>query len=267
MVAVALIVSAAGAVRGAARPEIRDSVLVIPAGIRQLPAYAFAWNDTIREVRVEEGSRLVVIGDYAFTGCRSLRRIEGLPETLASIGEGAFRECESLEWFVFPRGVKEVSRECFIRCGSLREVVLHGSIYAVKAFAFTECGALEEIDLPASVTAIGLNAFALCGSLKEVVVPEGVTELESYAFAGCGGLRRVVLPGNPSRLGELILEDCGALEEIVEMSPAAPSFECGSWLCDPVGDAGFYKRVRLVIPDTESAQRSYRRAHCWRLFF
>lgn len=249
------------------RPYMMDSVLVIPAGIRQLPAYAFAWNDSIREVRVEEGSRLLVIGDYAFAGCGSLVKVEGLPETLASIGEGAFRECVDLERFVFPRGVKEVPRECFIRCKSLREVVLHGSIYSVKAFSFTECEYLRGIELPESVSSIGLNAFALCRSLEDVVVPEGVTELESYAFAGCWGLRRIVLPGNPSRLGELILEDCGALEEIVEMSPSAPAFECGSWLCDPAGDADFYKRVRLVIPETEQAQRSYRRAHCWSLFF
>lgn len=252
--------------KGVEPPVVRDSVLYVGADVRQLPAYSFAWRDDIREVRIAEGSRLVVIDDYAFTGCSSLRRVVGLPATLAAIGEGAFRECTSLEEFDIPPGVPEVSRECFVRCGSLRRVGLHPRVYAIKAFAFTECTSLTGIDLPDKLGSIGLNAFALCEGLKEVIVPDSVTELESYAFAGCRGLRRIVLPANPSRLGELLLEDCGALGEIVELSPSAPSFECGSYLCDPAGDPGFYERVRLVIADTETARRSYRRSHCWKMF-
>lgn len=249
------------------RPEVVDSVLIVPAWVRQLPEYGFAWRQDIREVRVEEGSQLRVVGDYAFTGCDNLRLVSGLPATLASIGEGAFRECVSLERFEMPAGVPEVPRECFIRCSSLREVVLHDRIYEIRAFAFTECRSLEEVVLPPRLKSIGLNAFTLCVGLRDVAVPESVVELESYAFAECAGLERIVLPANPSRLGELILEGCTGLREIVEMSGAAPAFECGSYLCDPVGDIGFYERVRLVIPETESALRSYRRAHCWKLFF
>ncbi len=249
------------------RPEVVDSVLTIPAWVRQLPEYGYAWRQDIREVRLEEGSQLRAVGDYAFTGCDNLRVVSGLPATLAYIGEGAFRECGSLERFEIPAGVREVPRECFIRCGSLREVILHERIYDIGAFAFTECRSLEAIQLPPQLKSIGLNAFTLCVGLRDVVMPESVVELESYAFAECTGLERIVLPANPSRLGELILEGCTGLREIVEMSGAAPAFECGSYLCDPSGDTGFYERVRLVIPETESALRSYGRAHCWQLFF
>lgn len=265
--AVTIVVSvliAAAFTAAAQKAEVVDHILLIPAKTRQIDAGAFSNRRDIREIRVEAPSSLMVIGDYAFAGCDSLERVTGLPQSLAVIGEGAFRECSGLREFEFPQGVRTVPRECFIRCKSLRKVKLHDGITEIKAFAFTQCTSLRSISIPSGLEAVGLNAFALCTSLREAHLPATVTSLESYAFAGCKSLKEITLPGNPSQLGELILEDCPQLRVIREPSGAAPSFECLSWLADPVAAPAFYKRVRLIV--SPEAEASFRHARCWSLF-
>ncbi|MDE5807110.1 MAG: leucine-rich repeat domain-containing protein, partial [Muribaculaceae bacterium] len=71
---------------------MEDSVVVIRKGVRAIPDYAFRDRKDIAEVRFEAPASLLSIGDYAFLGCENLRSIS-LPASLASLGEGSFREC------------------------------------------------------------------------------------------------------------------------------------------------------------------------------
>lgn len=242
-----------------------DTLLVIPQWVRSIPDYAFAELTELREVRFEPSSQCRTIGDHAFACCEGLRRVTGMPPRLALIGEGAFRECVSLDSITIPEGILEIPKGCFTRCESLRSVRLSSRLLYIKDFAFTQCTALDSIALPERVETIGMNSFALCTSLRTMHLPASVKSVESYAFAGCTALEEITLPRQPYTLGELILEDCPSLRLIIAPAIAAPPFECDSWLADPQTDPAFYRRVRLEIP--ERALPSYRRAHCWSLFF
>lgn len=239
-----------------------DTLLIIPARIRSIPAFAFTGMTGLREVRFETGSRCLTIGDFAFACCDSLQRIN-LPPTVVVLGEGVFRECGELREISLPNGMLEVPKEAFLRCRSLIGAHLPERLLYIKGFAFAECENLDSISLPPRLQEIGNNAFMRTG-LRHVCIPDNVTLIESYAFAGCKELESIKFPAVHNTLGELILDDCPSLRLIEEPSPSAPAFECESWLADPVSDPGFYKRVKLEFP--EASRRDYEKSRGWKEF-
>lgn len=243
---------------------VADGILTIPKSVRQIPDFEFFERHDIREVRFEENSQCLSIGSFAFACCDSLHTVT-LPPRLARLGEGCFRECSSLDSIEIPAGILEIPKEAFIRCLSLRQISLPQRLLEIKGFAFADCHNLQQISFSPRLKEIGNNAFARCLSLDSVYIPDSVSLLESYAFAGCSALRRIRLPAVHNTLGEQILEDCPALDSIEEMSKSAPSFECDSFLADPVADPDFYRRVTLIYPTDRI--RDYSRSHCWKLFF
>ncbi len=245
----------------AASWEVRDSVLVIAAGTRSIPAYAFADRADFHTVRLPAGATLREIGDYAFLGCASLREID-LGAGVRKLGVGAFRECGGLRSARIS-GVTKIPKECFSWCGALEEVVLSRSLADIGSHAFAYCGALRAVAFPSGLAHIGSNAFSFCSGLREVELPATITELESYAFSECVSLERAVLPGNGKMLGELIFSGCRGLREIVEPSPAVPTFDCASTLFEAT-EGWMYEACRLLVPARSVA--AYRTAEGWGLF-
>ena len=187
-----------------------------------------------------------------------------LPTTLVEIGEGAFRDCSSLETLTIPDGIKEIPAYMCAWDEKLKEVVLPQSIIDIGRNAFAYCINLSSIDLPGDLKHIGPNAFSYCKSLEEVTVPDMMEELESYAFSGCEKLRRAQLPGNSNMLGEMIFTGCTGLREIICMSPVPPTFDCDSPLIDP-SEKEILENIELTIP--EQSKKDYESAPGWNLFF
>jgi len=242
---------------------VKDSVLTVGKGVTRIPEYAYKDRDDIREIRFEEGpSSLREIGEYAFLGCASLKRVE-LPAGAKKLGTGCFRECVSLKELDIPAGTVTLPSEAFYGCTSLERVSLPASLQTIGSRAFIYCDALKEISFPERLKNIGSNAFSFCKRLEEVMIPRTVTELESYAFSSCSSLKKAMLPSNGSLLGELIFSGCEALTEIVEASPVVPKFDCASFLFDPDDEAAYRRVVLMVSPGKVAA---YRSAPGWRLF-
>lgn len=244
------------------RFEVRDSMLVIKAGVKNIPAYAFRDRKDIAEVCIETPSSLTSIGDYAFLGCDNLRGIE-LPRSLRTLGEGVFRECGALERIDIPEGITRLPKYLFYWCTSLRSVTLPAHLAVIERGCFGYCGSLEAVTLPAGLKNIGSNAFSCCESLTEVVIPASVRELESYAFSDCRNLRRITFPKNNALLGELILSGCDNIEIIYELSPVPPKFDCNSFIFEP-DEKEKYKNVLLKV--APGKRGVYKRAGGWKLF-
>lgn len=241
---------------------VKDSVLVIAGGTREIPSYAFKDRTDIREVRFEEPVRLSSVGEYAFLGCSSLRSIT-LPSGLLKLGEGCFRECVELTAIVIPATVKEIPKGMCMWNVSLTDVVFPSALRDIGAHAFAYCRALASVKIPASVEHIGSNAFSRCSTLSDVELPRGMKELESYAFSDCVSLKSAILPANSNLLGELIFSGCVSLRSITVNSMVPPRFDCASSLFEP-DEAGLYEACRLIVPP--GARAAYRRAPGWSLF-
>ncbi len=235
--------------------SVVDSVLIIPAGEKKIPDYAFADRPDFREVRFISPESIAEIGDYAFLGCTNLNTIS-LPSSLRQIGEGAFRECSSLESISIPKGITKIPKYCFAWCCSLCEITLPESIEDIASHSFTYCASIEDFRFPSALKHIGSNAFSFCSSLKSIALPASIKELESYAFAECVSLEKAQLPANPSLLGELIFSGCRNLREIIELSPIPPQFDCDSEPFDPITESGLYRQCTLTVPAKASKYRS-----------
>lgn len=66
------------------------------------------------------------IDDYCFS-YSDLSKIN-LPDTLISIGDGAFRNCGALENIIIPASVKEIGENAFFDCSNLQKVTFLGDL-------------------------------------------------------------------------------------------------------------------------------------------
>lgn len=173
------------------------------------------YKGTNTEIDVPEkigNSVVTAIGDWAFSpGAsrlkieqreflrRSLTRVK-LPDTIESIGKGAFRECWALEEVRIPDGVTAIGESAFADCRSLSLIKLPDKITAISSELFGYCRTLPEIPIPATVTTIGKMAFHGCKTLGTVTVPEGVLEIGPLVFRGCENLKSVTLPQSVQKI-------------------------------------------------------------------
>lgn len=99
----------------------KDTVVILPNGIKQIEGAAFWRNDKLEEIILPES--LKSIKYKAFLGCTSLKQIN-LPAELKTIGEYAFYDCLSLTSIEIPQNVKKLEPGVFSGCINLEHVKL-----------------------------------------------------------------------------------------------------------------------------------------------
>ena len=82
-----------------------------------------------------------------------------IPNSVVSIGQGAFY---GFEW--------------------LTSLEIPNSVTSIGGFAYGLCNGLTEIEIPNSVRIIGSRAFAGCRNVTTITIGENVEEIGSYAF-------------------------------------------------------------------------------------
>ena len=154
---------------------------------------------------VKEGTRIIC--DNAFTWCRSLSDIV-IPNSVTSIGFGAFFNCSSLSNIVIPDSVTSIGGAAFFTCGSLSSIVIPDSVTSIGHNVFQGCSSLSEIVIPDSVTSIGNSAFSGCSSLSKIVIPTSVTSIGDWTFSSCSSLSEVVIPSSVTSIGDWTFNGC-----------------------------------------------------------
>ena len=89
--------------------------LIIPKAVQSIEFLAFYVND-FSSILFEEGSELVKIGEYAFTGNWRLSESVVIPEGVITIGGSAFSGCSLLPSVVIPSTVTTIGSEAFSNC-------------------------------------------------------------------------------------------------------------------------------------------------------
>jgi hypothetical protein len=133
----------------------------------------------ITKIIIPEG--VTNIRDYAFEGFETVKEIK-IPSSVKTIGEHAFRRCQSLESIEIPEGVTQIKDNTFWGCSSLKNVKLPNSLLSIGEQAFWGCDDLETIELPQGLTTIESSAFLGCHNLSNVFIPISVTILGSQAL-------------------------------------------------------------------------------------
>ena len=114
-----------------------------------------------------------------------------IPESVTSIGEGAFMYCSSLTSITIPNSVTSIGYEAFEGCSSLTSITIPNSVTSIGWYAFYGCSGLTSITIPNSVTSIGWYAFYGCSSLTSITIPDSVKSIGYEAFKDCSNLKSV----------------------------------------------------------------------------
>lgn len=157
--------------------DIEIKHLVIPNGITTIRKHAFHGASSILSVQFPK--ELICIEDYAFCGCGFSEL--SIPNTVTSIGEGAFSETK-LKSIVIPHNLQEINGYTFEKCSCLLSIDIPSNVKAIYEGAFFQCTSLSKLNFQRGVTNIGDVAFWHCYQLSSIFVPSSVTHIGYNAF-------------------------------------------------------------------------------------
>lgn len=153
------------------------------------------------------------IGDGAFANCKGLRSIT-IPHSVTRINHWAFKGCEGLKSITIPNSVTEIGQSAFFGTGWYNQQP-NGILY------LNGCCLGYKMDQPKGELKIRNNtriiadyAFLGCSELTSIVFPSFLISIGTSAFEGCGGLTSVVIPNSVTSIGSYAFQDCRKLTSI-----------------------------------------------------
>lgn len=151
--------------------SLNVSSVFIPATVTSIGPFAFRFCKFLATVTFAEDSHLKSIERAAFWGSEQVyprfKEIK-IPDSVETIGNGAFYDCRDLERITLPSALQTLSTVTFYNCTALSEVTFPASLKTIESSAFSGCRNLSEVELPASLKAIRSSVFHLCINLKTV---------------------------------------------------------------------------------------------------
>ena len=184
--------------------------LVIGNGITSIGNYAFFNLENWAVDNLALPDSLISIGKGAFEECH-LKSVS-LPNGLVSMGEYAFERNDFTE-IVMPNSLESLGAGAFMYCFDLKDVTFSERLTEIKHSTFW-CDALTELNLPSSVTTVGRGAFLQC-DFKTLVIPEGLTSVGDVVFAECDNLETVIIPDTVTEIVSSAFNYCSNLKTII----------------------------------------------------
>lgn len=104
-----------------------------------------------------------------------------IPNTVTSIGIGAFSDCSGIVSIDIPNSVTNISASAFSGCSGLVSVIIPNSVITIENYAFSGCRNLVSVIIPNSVITINDYAFWGCSNMISVKIPYSVTSIGNIA--------------------------------------------------------------------------------------
>ncbi len=145
-----------------------------------------------------EGYPVTSIGNSAFRACNSIKHVT-IPDSVKNIGTTAFGECSSLESVTIPESVKNIGEYAFYYT-NLKSITIPSSVTNISPHTFSYCENLSEVSICEGIKSIGEHAFYYCSNIKTIILPESLEIIDDNAFEH-SGLNNVNIPGNVYYIG------------------------------------------------------------------
>ena len=120
-----------------------------------------------------------------------------IPDSVTSIGRGAFYENETIKEITIPKSVRKIEEGAFDCCINLETVNFSEGLTKIEKVAFNACHSLKEIKLPDSVETIGKNAFSYCDKADSIYIPKNLGKTYLPSVFSCDSVTKIsVADGN-----------------------------------------------------------------------
>ena len=203
----------------------RESV-VIPEGIIKIRGSAFAYNPYIKKVVFPDSIR--TIGYGAFNNCLSLEEIN-IPPYCQLIGQFAFQST-GIKHIKIPAELGDsIMLDCFM--GTLLETI---EVEEGNQYYHAENGALY--------AGTSLLVYAAGRKESEFVVPEGTTYIVSSAFMDAKNLKKVTIASTVETIARDAFYGCTQLEEIYLKEGKLKTIEKSAFV-------NCYKLTEIMLPE------------------
>jgi len=137
-----------------------------------------------------------------------------IPNSVTTIGNGAFLDCISLTSVAIPNSVTTISEYSFAYCNSLTSLTIGNGVTTIDIWAFYNCNSLTSVTIPNSVTTIGDCSFRNCDKLTSVTIPNSVTTIGGLAFYDCDSLTKVTIGNSVTTIGDGAFYSCDSLTKV-----------------------------------------------------
>ena len=208
-----------------------------------LESISVASNNTNYDSRNNCNAIIKTATNTLIAGCKNTT----IPNSVTSIGAGAFLGRSSLTAINIPNSVTSIQWIAFAECTSLSSIDIPNSVTNIDDWAFLGCSGLTAINIPNSVTTIGDGAFSCCSSLENIsvvsdnpnydsrnncnaiietatntliagcmntAIPNSVTSIGDKAFSGCSSLTSIMIPNSVTTIGNDAFEGCSGLTAV-----------------------------------------------------
>ncbi len=169
-----------------------------------------------------EGYVVDSIGEGVFKNNDTLQTVV-LPDSLRTIGKQAFHLCYNLREIRFGNDLQTIGESAFDACFALKKLVAPNSLQKIDHYAFVNCTSLETVSLPDKLESTGLRLFQNNTALtacniplgwKECIMKAWPVEKQGAMFEGCPAMTAVTVPEGMKALPEGAFWNCTYLQSI-----------------------------------------------------
>ena len=181
------------------------------SGVTSIGNYAFQNCSNMSSITIPDG--VTSIDGYAFQNCSNMSSIT-IPDGVTSIDGYTFQNCYNLSSITIPDGVTSIGNYAFSYCYNMSSITIPDGVTSIGNYAFQNCYNLSSITIPDGVTSISSNAFQNCYSLSSITIPDGVISIDGAAFSYCYSLSSITIPGGVTSISSSVFNGCHSLSSI-----------------------------------------------------
>ena len=200
--------------------------IIIPSAVDYIGTDAFWGCEHLSLIIVEKGNHVYDSRNdcNALIETASNTMLRGtsntiIPNSIKSIGDGAFSCCSGLKCIIIPESVTSIGRWAFFSCINLTSIVIPKYVERIEPHSFEDCRSLISISIPNSIMSIGLEAFRDCSNLTTITIPYSVNVIGMGVFENCNALSAIRIPKGKQSIFNA--DDLKELQDkIIEYTPA-----------------------------------------------